>query len=106
MSSQTHRNVTEILNLHEEILHQIRRVVPDSEIRSDDEVSSFSKSPKLSSSNSLENLSANGDRHALEATLFGRPKRGVLLSDPREVTEVAKIFSRLVRSLFLFFSMR
>lgn len=103
--SQAHYNVREILNLHEEILYQIRRVVSDSEIRSDAEVASRPKSPKHTPSNSLGvpeamNPSAHSDRHSPEATPFGRPKREVLLSDPREVTEVAKIFGRLVRSCF------
>ena len=39
-------------------------------------------------------------RRSIEAAWFGRPKRDVLVSEPCEVAEVAKVFGRLVRIFF------
>lgn len=101
--SQTRYNLTEILKLHEYILYYIRRTVSDSDIRSDNEMASRSESPKSIEWNSpgsprTLNTPSHADRWSLEVAVSGRPTRGVLLSDPGEVTEVAKIFTRLVYS--------
>ena len=107
-SPQIHCNISEILTLHEELLLQIRRVIPDSELRSDHEGAGLPRS-KHTRWHSVESCSAATGaspmqvaRRSFEATWFGRSKRGVLISEPREVAEVAKVFGRLV-GIFLGF---
>lgn len=81
--------------------------MPDSEIKSDLESASRPRN-KHTRWHSLETpLSVDGAstihsaRRSIEATWFGRPKWGVLVSDPREVVEVAKVFGRMVRAYYL-----
>lgn len=92
--------------MHEELLIQIRRVMPDSELKSDPDGSGplKFKHARWRSVDSPSVAIGAGTMHvarrSIEATWFGRPKRGVLVSEPREVAEVAKVFGRLVRDFF------
>lgn len=102
-SPQIRSNITEILTLHEELLIQIRRALPNSELKSDHDGSSLlkGKHTRWQSIDSPLAATEAGTMHvtrrSIETTWLGRPKRGVLVSEPREVAEVAKVFSRLVR---------
>lgn len=80
--------------------------MPDSELKSDHDGSGLMKA-KYTRWHSVDTPSAatgsdtmQVDRRSIEATWLGRPKRGVLVSEPREVAEVAKVFDRLVRIFF------
>ncbi|MCJ1469436.1 hypothetical protein MMC07_008069 [Pseudocyphellaria aurata] len=107
-SPQIRSNITEILTLHEELLIQIRRVMPDSELKSDPDGSGPLK-VKHTRWRSVDSPSAaigagtmHVARRSIETTWFGRPKRGVLVSEPREVAEVAKVFGRLMGRFFVY----
>lgn len=81
-------------------------MVPESEIKSDDEVAGHSRLIRhihRSSIGSLEpvNSMPNADRRSVETITFSRPQNVVLRSDPREVIEVAKIFDRSVGTHFI-----
>lgn len=111
-SPQIHYNISEILKLHEELLLQVRRVIPDSELRSDHEGAGLPRS-KHARWHSLESASGAAGagpmqvaRRSIEATWYGRPKRGVLISEPREVAEIAKVFGRLVGTFLFCFNMK
>lgn len=77
--------------------------MPDSELKSDHDGSGISKVKHSRWHSTDSPLAATGAgtmhvaRRSIEATWFGRPNRGVLISDPREVADVAKVFDGLVR---------
>lgn len=104
VSSRVHRNVKEILDLHEEILSRIRGIVSNSETRSEQQDESHFQGNKHDHwhypGNPLPS-SRTGTTHfarrSFETSWFGRLKRGVLISDPGEVAGVAKVFDHLVR---------
>ncbi|MCJ1426910.1 hypothetical protein MMC29_004813 [Sticta canariensis] len=106
-SPQIRSNITEILTLHEELLIQIRRVMPDSELKSDHDGSSLlMKHTRWRSIDSPLAVTGAGTmqvaRRSIEAAWFGRPKRDVLISEPCEVAEVAKVFGRLMGRFFVY----
>ena len=102
-SDQIFRNVEDILSLHEELLLHIRFVMPDSELRSDTmrlPSARQSKHPRFPSADHPK-IPPSGEpvdvvRRSIELLWYGRPKRGMLVSEPREVGEVAKVFGRFV----------
>ncbi len=103
-SDQIFRNVEDILSLHEELLLHIRFVMPDSELRSGPTIVSSKRQSKHALFLSLEDPQATSSRKSVdlvrrsaELSWFGRPKRGILISEPREVAAVAKVFERFVR---------
>ena len=107
-TSQVHRNVTEILNLHEEILSQIRSVMSDSDISSGQAADRASQRARYASCHYVPKGKASFGaglahvaRRSLEETLFGRSKGAPLVSEPREVADVAKVFDNLVREISL-----
>lgn len=99
-----HRNVTEILNLHEEILSQIRGVLSESEGISGNQADHASKPPPRHASRhygpkgkaTLAAGLAQVARRSFEETWFWKSKAPPLVSDPQEVAEVSKVFDRLV----------
>ena len=106
-SDQIFRNVEDILSLHEELLLHIRIAVLDSELKSDPPRLPCKRQSKhiiISSSEDPWAIPSRKPvdtvRRSTELSWLGRPKRGILVSGPREVAEVAKIFGRLVREPF------
>lgn len=104
VSSRVHGNVKEILELHEEILSQIRGIVSNSETRSEQRDESHSHGIKHDHRHypgiplaSSRTEATHFVRRSFETSWFGRLKRGVLISDPGEVAGVAKVFDHLVR---------
>lgn len=103
-SDQIFRNVEDILSLHEELLLHIRFVMPDSELRSDTTRLLSKRHTKHPLFLSMEDPQATSGRESVdmvrrsvELSWFGRPKKCILISEPREVSEVAKVFGRFVR---------
>ena len=105
-SPQTNRNVNEILTLHEELLRQVRNVMLDSELKSDNDIITIPRHKEHSRWNSVESPVAGTGagpmhmaRRSMEATMSRHSKRDMLISEPREVAEVAKVFDRLVSTI-------
>ena len=103
-SDQIFRNVEGILSLHEELLLHIRFVVSDPELRSDNPKLPTKRQSKFALFTSREDpraisggQSVDMVRRSAEMFCSGRIQRGILLSEPGEVAEVAKIFGRFVR---------
>ena len=93
----------DILSLHEELLLHIRFVVSDPELRSDSLKLPTKRSSKYAHFTSREDSRATPGgqsvdvvRHSADMFRFGRFQRGILLSEPSEVAEVAKTFGRFV----------
>lgn len=102
-SDQIFRNVEDILSLHEELLLHIRFAVSDPELKSDPRRLPSKRQSKHTIIPSREypratlgRESVDAVRRSTELAWLGRPKRGILVSEPREVAEVAKIFGRFV----------
>ena len=102
-SAQIFRNVEDILNLHEELLLHIKFVVPNSELRSEptklfskrhSKHALFPTTDELQATSGWESVAMV--RRSAELSWFGRQKRDILTSEPREVAEVAKAFGRFV----------
>ncbi len=103
-SDQIFRNVEDILSLHEELLLNIRFVMPNSELSSDTTrllSKRQSKHPLFLSMENPQATSGRGSmdviRRSVELSWFGRPKKVILISEPREVSEIAKVFGRFVQ---------
>ena len=100
-----HRNVGEILALHQEILRLVKQAFPDSDVRSGH---SDTKPIKQSTSrhgrwhsyddshSPLTGTSVPVGRRSIEISWLRRPKKAILISDPREVAHVARVFDRMV----------
>ena len=105
MWAEIHRNVAEILALHEEILQSIRQAFPDSDLRSD-EIDLKPSKPSTSrhgrwhshddSHSPLPITAVPTGRRSIEISWLRRPRKVVLISDPREVADVARVFDRMV----------
>ena len=98
--------MAEILELHAEILQYVRQAFPDSDIRSDETDLKPSR-PSTSrhgrwrshddSHSPLPATAVPAKRRSIEISWPRRPKRAVLISDPREVAEVARVFDKMVQ---------
>lgn len=82
------QNVADMLRLHEDILLEIKTVMPDSHMQSDATARQRSKHPRWYSVESAEALSS-------ENPLSNRD--GNLTTTPEEAADVARIFERMVR---------
>lgn len=78
----------------------------DSELKSDNEIITAPQYKERSRWNSVESPVAGMGagpmymaRRSIDATLSRHLKRDMLISEPREVAEVAKVFDRLVSML-------
>lgn len=97
LRSSINRNLTEIVELHEEILSELHRVVPDSEYTQGDSQplivpSSSHLHAKIHSHRRWRSLDAVPEN---EEGSIEQP-RG-LLADPQTAADVARIFSKRVR---------
>ena len=109
--AEIHRNVAEILTLHEELLQLIRQAFPDSDIRSEEPDMRTSR-PSASrhgrwrsyddAHSPLPLTGVPAGRRSIEISWLRRPKKAVLISDPREVAEVARVFDRMVGQTLLY----
>ena len=103
--AEIHRNIAEILALHEEVLQLIRQAFPDSDVRSEgpdvEPVRRFtSKHGRWRSHDGSHSMVpaavVPASRRSIEISWLRRPKKAVLISDPREVADVARVFDRMV----------
>lgn len=102
---EIHRNITEILALHEEMLNLIRQAYPDSDVRSGESDIRPTRRPASrhgrwrsheETHSSLPMTAVPVGRRSIEISWLRRPKKAVLISDPREVADVARVFDRMV----------
>ncbi|KAF5537123.1 hypothetical protein FNAPI_11502 [Fusarium napiforme] len=101
LRSSINHNLDQILQLHEEILGELHRVVPDSEYSQADHLivsSSKSNNPKTGHRrwSSLDMVS--GDQGSLQLL----EKEPGVLSEPQVAAEAAKIFSRRMHRFFMY----
>ena len=103
--AEIHRNIAEILALHEEVLQLIRQAFPDSDVQSDGpEVEAFRRPTSKhgrwrshdESHSTFPAAAVPTSRRSIEISWLRRPKKAVLISDPREVADVARVFDRMV----------
>ena len=103
--AEIHRNIAEILALHEEVLQLIRQAFPDSDVRSDGPDVEPIRQPTSKhgrwrshdeSHSALPATAVPAARRSIEISWLRRPKKAVLISDPREVADVARVFDRMV----------
>jgi hypothetical protein len=101
LRSSINRNLTDIIELHEEILGELHRAVPDSEYTQND------LQPAIVPSSSHLRAKAEGHRRwrSLDAVpenedkpIAFEPPRG-LLADPQTAADVARIFGKRVSLL-------
>ncbi|CZR35201.1 uncharacterized protein FPRO_00677 [Fusarium proliferatum ET1] len=101
LRSSINHNLDQILQLHEEILGELHRVVPDSEYSQADHLivsSSKSNNPKTGHRrwSSLDMVS--GDQGSLQLL----QKEPGVLSEPQVAADVAKIFSKRMHCFFMY----
>ncbi|KAG4284680.1 hypothetical protein FPRO04_05062 [Fusarium proliferatum] len=101
LRSSINHNLDQILQLHEEILGELQRVVPDSEYSQADHLivsSSKSNNPKTGHRrwSSLDMVS--GDQGSLQLL----QKEPGVLSEPQVAADVAKIFSKRMHCFFMY----
>ncbi|KAF5722137.1 hypothetical protein FMUND_3157 [Fusarium mundagurra] len=101
LRSSINHNLDQILQLHEEILGELHRVVPDSEYSQADHLivsSSKSNNPKSGHRrwSSLDMVS--GDQGSLQLL----EKEPGVLSEPQVAADAAKIFSRRMHRFFMY----
>lgn len=103
---EIHRNITEILALHEELLGHVQQAFSDSEIRSDETDVKLTRRPTSrhgrwrshdETHSTLPVTATPAGRRSIEISWLRRPKKAILISDPREVADVARVFDRMVR---------
>lgn len=99
------QNVADMLRLHEEILAQIKRCLPDADLQSDISVEAQEKS-KIGRWGNVDNAEAPMGRKVVRMAWrshdlfwFGHHKNRTLVTAPGEAADVARIFERMVRSL-------
>ncbi|KAK3329343.1 hypothetical protein B0H66DRAFT_596931 [Apodospora peruviana] len=100
LRSSINRNLTDIVELHEEILGELHRVVPDSEY-TQPEVSSHvgQAEPGVRGHQRWRSLDAVPEDRDGISWLPGIPG---MLADPQTAAEVAKIFSRKMNRFFIY----
>ncbi|KAF5617184.1 hypothetical protein F52700_12697 [Fusarium sp. NRRL 52700] len=101
LRSSINHNLDQIIQLHEEILGELHRVVPDSEYsQADYLIASSSKSNNLKNGHrrrsSLDMVS--GDQGSLQLL----EKEPGVLSDPQVAADAAKIFSKRMHRFFMY----
>ena len=103
--AEIHRNVAEILDLHQEILQNMKQAFPDSDIRTEEsDLKPFKQSAARhgrwrscdESRSMMPEPAMPVGRRSIEVSWLRRAKKPILISDPREVAEVARVFDRLV----------
>lgn len=106
---EIHRNITEILALHEELVGHIRQAFSDPEIRSDETDVKLTRRPTSrhgrwrshdETHSTLPVTATPARRRSIEISWLRRPKKAILISDPREVADVARVFDRMVKHEF------
>lgn len=98
------QNVADMLRLHEDILLEIKALVPDSHIRSAAAAQQQSKHPRRCSVESAESPSVESIVRKVRPTndfsWFGTHKNQTLVTTPGEAADIAKIFERMVRNSY------
>ena len=96
------QNVADILRLHEDILLEMKALVPGSHMQSVAAAQQQSKHPRWYSIESAEAPSFEAPvrkaRPMNDFSWFGTHKTQNLVTTPREAANIAKIFERMVRS--------
>ncbi|KAK5987607.1 hypothetical protein PT974_11739 [Cladobotryum mycophilum] len=104
LRSSINRNLTEIIELHEEILGELHRAVPHSEYTQVD--------INTPSTTSLNPTHAHGYGHRRWASLSAVPENNLemswlenvpgMLSEPQVAAEVSKVFAKKINRLFIY----
>lgn len=97
--------MSEILTLHEELLRKIRDVLPNSDLRSDvDHRNSFTsaarhaRQPSAERPRPLAGPVSTLTHGSFELSKIEYSRKCALVSEPREVALVAKVFDKMVKS--------
>lgn len=95
------QNVADILRLHEDILLQIKTLMPDAHMQSDAAAHQRSNHPRWYSVESAEVPSGESPvrkaRPSIDFPWFGSHKDRTLVTMPGEAAEIARVFERMVR---------
>lgn len=98
------QNVADMLRLHEDILLEIKALVPDSHMRSAAAAQQQSKHPRRCSIESAEpppvEAIVRKARPTNDFSWFGTHKNQTLVTTPGEAADIAKIFERMVRKSY------
>ena len=95
------QNVADMLRLHEDILLEMKTLMPDSHMQSDAAAQQRSKHPRWYSVESVEASSGESAirkaRLVNEFSWFGSHRDRTLVTTPGEAAEIARVFERMVR---------
>ncbi len=96
------QNVADMLRLHEDILLEMKTLMPDSHMQSDVAAQQRSRHPRWYSVESVGASSGEGPirkaRLVNEFSWFGSHRDQNLVTTPREAAEIARVFERMVRN--------
>ena len=99
---EIHRNVHEILTLHEDILLHLRRMVPEAEVISEKYIQLGPRSKHYQSWREDRSRAMSVQtavpiaRHSVNTSTPNRSKNQILTSEPHEAADVARVFGRVV----------
>lgn len=95
------QNVADILRLHEDILLEMKTLMPDTHIQSDATAHQRSKHPRWYSVESAEASSGQSPhrkaRPSNDFPRFGSHRDRALVTMPGEAADIARVFERMVR---------
>lgn len=100
------QNVADMLRLHEDILLEMKTLMPNSHMQSDAAAQQRSKHPRWYSVESAEEPSGESPvikaRTANHSSQFGSHRDRTLVTMPGEAADVARVFERMLRRFFLY----
>ncbi|KAH9909409.1 hypothetical protein F4778DRAFT_229966 [Xylariomycetidae sp. FL2044] len=93
------RNLTDILDLHEEILGELHRAVPDSEYTQPERISIANKPPPVKRHHRWRSLDSVPEDRGGNSWLQSIPS---VIAEPNVAAQVARIFGKRVNRLFIY----
>ncbi|KAK8163834.1 hypothetical protein IWX90DRAFT_403474 [Phyllosticta citrichinensis] len=106
-----HRNVSQLVQLHEDLLGELHRIIPNSEFTQDDSVFEHRPRPRHTRWHSIDGLphrasgiaiNRRSQRHSLDVCKPEEPTPLGVTADTETVAQVARLFDQLVRRFFAY----
>ncbi|KAK7520648.1 hypothetical protein IWZ03DRAFT_143222 [Phyllosticta citriasiana] len=107
-----HRNVSQLVQLHEDLLGELHRIIPNSEFTQDDSAAEHRPRPRHTRWHSIDGLPhrASGiainrrshQRHSLDICKPEEPTPLGVTADTETVAQIARLFDQLMRRFFAY----